>query len=83
MNAENSAPIKPINIREVFQKKNPKLAKKLPGFVYRYIHRIMHIDEINELLAIHGKEKGIEFANSMVKEFNVHQTLIGVENIPS
>jgi putative hemolysin len=83
MNAENSAPIKPINIREVFQKKNPKLAKKLPGFVYRYIHRIMHIDEINELLANHGNEKGIEFANSMVKEFNVHQTLIGVENIPS
>ncbi|HAQ20713.1 MAG TPA: glycerol acyltransferase [Prolixibacteraceae bacterium] len=79
----NQEPFKPINIREVFRKKNPKLAGKLPGFVYRYINRIMHIEEINEILAKHGNEKGIEFANSMVKHFNVQQTLIGVENIPT
>jgi putative hemolysin len=83
MDAENKVPVKPINIREVFLNKNPKLAKKLPGFVYRYINRIMHIDEINELLANHGTEQGIEFANSMVKEFNVHQTIVGMENIPA
>jgi len=83
MNSENQVPFKPINIREVFLKKNPKLAKKLPGFVYRYINRIMHIDEINHLLADHGNEKGIEFANSMVKYFNVQQTLNGLENIPA
>lgn len=83
MNAENQEPVKLINIREVFQKKNPKLAKKMPGFVYRYINRIMHIDEINEILINHGNEKGIEFANSMVKHFNVQQTLIGLENIPA
>ncbi|MGE5446740.1 MAG: 1-acyl-sn-glycerol-3-phosphate acyltransferase [Bacteroidales bacterium] len=83
MDAENKVSVKPINIREVFLNKNPKLAKRLPGFVYRYINRIMHIEEINELLANHGTEQGIEFANSMVKEFNVHQTLVGVENIPA
>lgn len=83
MNSNQQEPVKPINIREVFLNKNPKLAKKLPGFVYRYIHRIMHIDEINELMANHGNESGIEFANSMVKDFNVHQTIIGAENVPS
>ena len=83
MNSENTASVKPINIREVFLNKNPQLAKRLPGFVYRYINRIGHIDEINELLAHHGNEKGIEFANSMVREFNVHQTLVGEENIPA
>lgn len=83
MNVENQEPVKLINIREVFLKKNPKLAKKMPGFIYRYINRIMHIDEINEILINHGNEKGIEFANSMVKHFNVHQTLIGLENIPA
>ncbi|MBV5314932.1 MAG: 1-acyl-sn-glycerol-3-phosphate acyltransferase [Prolixibacteraceae bacterium] len=75
-------PHKPINIKEVFLKKNPKLAKRIPGFVYRYITRIMHIEEINEILVKHGNERGVEFANSMVKHFNVHQTLIGEENIP-
>jgi len=83
MDAENKVPVKPINIREVFRNKNPRLAKKLPGFVYRYIDRIMHVDEINELLANHGNEQGIEFANSMVKAFNVRQTLVGVENVPA
>jgi putative hemolysin len=83
MNVENQEPVQLINIREVFLKKNPGLAKKLPGFVYRYINRIMHIDEINEILINHGNEKGIEFANSMVKHFNVHQTINGIENIPT
>lgn len=83
MNAENQEPVELINIREMFQNKNPKLAKRLPGFVFRYITRIMHIDEINELLINHGNERGIEFARSMVKHFNVHQTINGVENIPA
>lgn len=83
MDTASQEPVKPINIREMFMKKNPKLAKKLPGFVYRYITRIMHIEEINELLAEHGNESGIEFANSMVKHFNVDQTLNGLENLPS
>ena len=82
MNITNQAPVELINIREVFLKKNPKLAKRLPGFVYRYINRIMHIDEINELLINHGSERGIEFARSMVKHFNVHETIRGEENIP-
>jgi putative hemolysin len=83
MNSENQEPYKPINIRELFQRKNPKLAKRLPGFVYRYINRILHIEEINELLSNHGNERGTEFASSMVKHFNVHQTIIGRENIPA
>jgi putative hemolysin len=82
MNTENQEPVKPINIKEMFMNKNPKLAKKLPGFVYRYIHRVMHIDEINDILAKHGNERGIQFAQSMVKYFNVHETIIGAENIP-
>ena len=83
MNPENQEPVKPIDIKEMFLKKNPGLAKKLPGFVYRYITRIMHIEEINELLADHGNERGIEFARSMVKHFNVTETINGVENIPA
>ena len=83
MNSDNNEPAKPINIRETFLKKNPRLAKKIPGFIYRYITRILHIDEINELLANHGKERGVEFARSMIKEFNVKETIIGSENIPA
>lgn len=83
MNSENKEPVKPINIREMFMEKNPKLAKRLPGFVYRYINYILHIDEINEILEKHGHERGVEFARSMVKHFNVHETINGLENLPS
>jgi putative hemolysin len=83
MNVSNQEPVTLINIREMFLEKNPKLAKRLPGFIYRYITRIMHIDEINELLINHGNERGIEFARSMVKQFNIHETIVGVENIPA
>ena len=47
MNSENQEPEKPISIKEMFLKKNHALAKRIPGFVYRYINRILHIDEIN------------------------------------
>jgi putative hemolysin len=82
MNSENAESFKPINIKDIFMAKNPRLAKKIPGFVYRYITRIMHIEEINEILEKYGNEEGIEFAKSMVKHFNVHQTINGLENVP-
>jgi len=83
MDTENQEPVKPINIREMFMGKNPKLARKLPCFVYRYINHILHIDEINEILAKHGHERGVEFARSMVNYFNVHETINGLENLPA
>jgi putative hemolysin len=83
MSFENQEGVKPLDVRKMFHEKNPKLAKKLPGFVYRYINRIMHIDELNEILAKHGNEKGIDFARSMVRHFNVYETINGVENLPA
>ncbi len=82
MDTESQESVKRIDIKEMFSQKNPGLAKKLPGFVYRYINRIMHIEEINEIIEKHGEERGIEFARSVVKHFNVHETINGLENIP-
>jgi putative hemolysin len=74
--------IKPIDIREVFKAKNPKLAKFIPGFVYNYITRIMHIHDINEILAKYGDKTGIEFVHQMVAHFDVTEKVVGTENIP-
>jgi putative hemolysin len=73
---------KPINIKEVFASKSPKLANLIPAFVYRYITRIMHIDFINDLLRRHGHLRGISFVDQVVKDFNVKEHLYGLENIP-
>lgn len=74
--------IKPIDIREVFKEKSPKLAKFIPGFVYNYITRIMHIHDVNEILANYGDKKGIEFVHQIVDHFNVKERVFGIENIP-
>jgi putative hemolysin len=78
----NTYQFKPINIREVFRSKSPALARLIPGFVYRYIHRIMHIDFINDLLQRNGHLSGTAFVDQVVKEFNVNVHLHGLENVP-
>lgn len=82
MSTEKSATIKTIDIREVFESKSPGIAKLMPGFVYRYLHRILHIDFINEVLVNYGHLEGIEFVDSVVEMFNVKEHLHGESNIP-
>jgi putative hemolysin len=83
MTPENQQPVKLIDIRAMFMAKNPRLAKKLPGFVYNYINHILHVAEINEILKKFGTERGVEFARSVVKDFNVRETVNGLENLPA
>ncbi|MDO8951612.1 MAG: 1-acyl-sn-glycerol-3-phosphate acyltransferase [Draconibacterium sp.] len=73
---------KPINIKEIFIQKNPGLAKIMPGFVFSYIHRLLHIDFINDFIQRNGHLKGIDFVDQGVTEFNVKEHIYGFENIP-
>jgi putative hemolysin len=72
----------PINIREVVSGKNPKIAKKIPGFIYNWLTRILHLKELNEFMRIHGNFKGVEFVNEGLKFLNIKYELIGTENVP-
>lgn len=82
MEEEKNNSFKPIDIKEVFTSKNPGLARIIPGFVYRYFNRIMHIGFVNDLLERNGHLKGVEFINKVVEEFNVKLFLHGLENVP-
>lgn len=82
MDDQSPKKVKPIDIRKVFQEKNPKLARFIPGFVYNYITRIVHINDINEILENYGELEGIEFVHQIVKHFDVKERVIGLENIP-
>ncbi len=82
MEENNTVAIKPINIREVFASKNPGLARMMPGFVYSYINRILHIDFINDLLKRYGNLRGIEFVDRVIAEFEVKERIHGLGNVP-
>ena len=82
MEEKKSNSVKPINIREVFTSKSPRLARLIPGFIYRYISRILHLDFINDFLKRNGHLTGIDFVEQVVNEFNVKEHIYGLENIP-
>ena len=78
MNAEAKA----INIKQIISGKNAKIARFLPGFVYRYINRILHVDFINRVLKDYKDLSDQEFVAAIIKDFNVNPTIIGGENLP-
>jgi len=73
---------KPLNIKEIFSEKNPKMAKYLPGFVYAYLTKILHIDFINTILQKYGNKEGVEFIEAVIEEFNTTMEIRGKENLP-
>lgn len=72
-----------IVIREVIRKKNPKLLRWMPGFVLRYLERIVHEDDINQVMDHIGHLDGLEFVDALlIQELKVHVELEGAEHIP-
>jgi putative hemolysin len=71
-----------LDLKKIFKEKNPRLARYIPGFVYAYLNRVLHLPEINNFLAIHGSKIGLEFTREVIKEFNVSVTLKREENLP-
>lgn len=82
MKEEKSDSNKPINIKSVFTAKNPALARFIPGFVYRFIHSLMELDFVNNLIVRHGHLFGTAFINKVVEEFNVTVNIHGMEKVP-
>lgn len=71
----------PIDIKQVIADKNPKLAKRLPGFVIRIIKRILHLDNINNFLRQHGDKKGAAFIDAIFDHYNYSYTAHGLDKI--
>ena len=72
-----------IDIKRLIASKNPRLAKWIPGFVIRYLKRILHEDEINNFLLQHKDKHNCDFCREVVDYFNIKIELTGAENIPN
>jgi putative hemolysin len=73
---------KPIDIREVIKGKSPNSAGKIPGFVYRWLKRILHLDEVNQFLAVHNNDRGIDFLDSAVSLLNIRFVYHNEDRLP-
>ncbi|MBN2806445.1 MAG: 1-acyl-sn-glycerol-3-phosphate acyltransferase [Prolixibacteraceae bacterium] len=79
---EKGQAFQPINIREVVAGKNKKLARRLPGFVYRWLERILHLEEMNEFLRQFGHLKKLEFTNEVIRYLNIQFKIEGFDQLP-
>ncbi len=74
--------LKPIVLKDLIAEKNPRLAARLPGFVYYLTNRLLHIREINEIIRNYGHLNGIPFIAAVLDYFDVKVVHKGEENLP-
>lgn len=70
-----------INVRNIISSRSPRLYRWIPGFIIRYLERIIHQDEINDFIKTH-KSKNQQFCTDVVNYFNITYEVKGLERIP-
>jgi len=73
-----------IDVKEVLRSKLKGKADNVPSFIVNYLIRIVHQDEINEILSIYKDLQGVEFMQALIEDyFKVTLNVVNEDNIPS
>jgi putative hemolysin len=72
-----------VDVEAVIKNKNPKLLKVLPKFLISYVKRIIHQDELNQIIYNLKDLYDLDYVNQGLKELGAEYTVAGMENIPS
>jgi len=72
-----------LDVEQILYSKNPALKKALPGFLIRYLKRIVHQDELNEFFKLYGHLKDAGLTEAWLKYARITYKVLGAENIPS
>jgi putative hemolysin len=70
-----------IDVQKLIASKNPRLIKFIPGFVIRYLKRVIHEDELNQFLIDHGEKRDFEFLDEVLRFLNADYDIEGLENL--
>lgn len=71
-----------IDIRKIFRDKNPKLARLIPGFIIRYLKRVIHEDELNDFMSKYGDLNDIELVKAGLEYLGINYHVHNKNNIP-
>lgn len=82
MEKQKNQQLELLDIKKIFYNKSPKLARWIPGFIYKYLKKIAHENLLNELIRDFGHLEGFEFSKALIKRFNISIKIIGKENLP-
>ena len=70
-----------IDIEKIIGEKLPKLANKLPKFIFRYLKKVLHQEDINDMLRRTEGISGLPFVTEVMKEFKLSVKTVGLEHI--
>ncbi len=77
-----TASLKELVLKELVAEKNPRLAGRIPGFVYGLMNRLLHIREVNEIIRRYGHLTGVPFIEAVLGYFEVEVEHTGEEHLP-
>lgn len=72
---------KTVNVREILRKRAPRA--NVPGFIIRYLERVVHQQELNECLQDFGHLSGIPFIEAAIRYMGVTMEIHGLEELPA
>lgn len=70
-----------IDLDRVIREKKPGLARVLPSFVTAYLKRLIHQDQINEILRAYSHLEPVEFVRATLAHMGISYELEGAEKI--
>ena len=73
---------KTLNLEKTIANKNPQLPRFIPGFLLRYLKRIIHVDEMNRGLYMMRSLIGLDFIKAALELLQVDIRVTGIENLP-
>lgn len=77
-------PLLQLDIEGILKKRIPSHRQKfIPGFLYSALARLIHQDELNEILRISYPSQGSEFSQKVLNHLDIEVAIEGADNLPS
>ena len=80
--ALDTTPKKYIDIKKVFQEKNPGAYQWTPSFLVNYVRKIVHEDDLNRFQNSANDKFGFDYCDVALQEIGIGIQYTGLENIP-
>lgn len=76
-------PLLQLNIKQILKNRIPSSKQKyIPSFLYEALARLIHQDELNEILKMGYPSEGSEFSEKVISHLNIKVKVEGAENLP-
>lgn len=67
-----------LDLYKILKEKAPKLYKRTPNFVIELLGKIIHLKEMNKIIADNDGKRGVDFADAILNTLNIKNNVIFV-----